>query len=182
MIESQGWSLDVALVGLGSVGLVLSLWWVYFLVPNAEALHHHRERAFTWTYGHFFVFGSLAALGAFLEVVADGLKEASAPHAVAPTLAIGLVAAAVGLYLLTLWWLHGRITRGRAPAASGAGCRPHRARPGATGLGMGRCGGHPARCRGGGGRRPSAGGGYSGRDTGPCLHHRRRREGQAGAP
>ena len=114
MIESQGWSLDVALVGLGSVGLVLSLWWVYFLVPNAEALHHHRERAFTWTYGHFFVFGSLAALGAFLEVVADGLKEASAPHAVAPTLAIGLVAAAVGLYLLTLWWLHGRIAQGRA--------------------------------------------------------------------
>ena len=115
MIDTQGWSLDVAMVGLGSVSLVLSLWWVYFLIPNAEALHHQRDRAFVWSYGHFFVFGSLAALGAFLEVVADGLKEGSSPHAVAPTLAIGLVATAVGVYLLTLWWLHGRITRGRAP-------------------------------------------------------------------
>ena len=114
MIDAEGWSLEVAMVGLGSVSLVLSLWWVYFLMPNAEGLHNHRERAFIWTYGHFLVFGSLAALGAFLEVVADGLKEGSSSHAVAPTLAIGLVAAAVGVYLLTLWWLHGRITLGRA--------------------------------------------------------------------
>ena len=114
VIEAQGWSLDVALVGLGSVSLVLSLWWVYFLVPNAETLHHHRERAFNWGYGHFVVFGSLAALGAFLEVVADGLKGASSAHAVAPTLAIGLVAAAIGVYLMTVWWLHRHIARGQA--------------------------------------------------------------------
>ncbi|WP_373888609.1 low temperature requirement protein A [Massilia genomosp. 1] len=114
LIEVQGWSLDLAMVGLGSVGLILSLWWVYFLVPNAETLHHHRERAFNWGYGHFVVFGSLAALGAFLEVVADGFKGSSAYHAVAPTLAIGLVAAAVGVYLLTLWWLHRHIARGLA--------------------------------------------------------------------
>jgi low temperature requirement protein LtrA len=114
LIEMQGWSLDLALVGLGSVSLVLSLWWVYFLVPNAETLHHHRERAFNWGYGHFVVFGSLAALGAFLEVVADGFKGSSASHAVAPTLAIGLVAAAVAIYLLTLWWLHRHIARGLA--------------------------------------------------------------------
>jgi low temperature requirement protein LtrA len=141
VLQAQGWSTDVALVGLGSVSLVLSLWWVYFLVPNAESLHHHRDRAFKWGYGHFFVFGSLAALGAFLEVVADQLKAAShavvhgvastpamasaasaaatnasgAAHpAVAPTLAIGLVAAAVAVYLLTVWWLHRHIARGQA--------------------------------------------------------------------
>ena len=122
VIGAQGWSLDVALVGLGATSLVLALWWVYFLVPNADALHHHRERAFNWGYGHFVVFGSLAALGAFLEVVADQLKSnaGSAPtavasaHAVASTLAIGLVAAAVGVYLMTLWWLHRHITRGLA--------------------------------------------------------------------
>lgn len=112
VIESQGWSLDVALVGLGSVSLVLSLWWVYFLVPSAEALHHHRERAFNWGYGHFVVFGSLAALGAFLEVVADGLQGGVSPHPVAPALAIGLVAAAVGVYLLSVWWLHRHIAHG----------------------------------------------------------------------
>jgi low temperature requirement protein LtrA len=114
VIETQGWSLGVAMVGLGSVSLVLSLWWVYFLVPSAEALHHHRERAFNWGYGHFVVFGSLAALGAFLEVVADGLNGGSSAHAVAPTLAIGLVAAAIGIYLMTVWWLHRHIARGQA--------------------------------------------------------------------
>ena len=114
MLDTQGWSLNVAMVGLGSVSLVLSLWWVYFLMPNAEAMHHRRDQALVWSYGHFFVFGALAALGAFLEVVADGLKEGSSLHAVAPTLAIGLVAAAVGVYLLTLWWLDARITRGSA--------------------------------------------------------------------
>lgn len=121
VLEAQGWSLDLALVGLGATSLVLALWWVYFLVPNADALHHHRERVFNWAYGHFFVFGSLAALGAFLEVVADQLKAAAtspaiaeSAHALAPALAIGLVAAAVGVYLLTVWWLHRHIARGQA--------------------------------------------------------------------
>jgi len=39
---------------------------------------------------------------------------AESAHAVTPTLAIGLVAAAVGVYLLTLWWLHRHIARGQA--------------------------------------------------------------------
>ena len=125
VIGAQGWSLDVALVGLGAASLVLALWWVYFLVPNADALHHHRERAFSWGYGHFVVFGSLAALGAFLEVVADQLKattganlaDAASTSAVAPTVAIGLVVSAVGVYLLTLWWLHRHIVRGQAQLA-----------------------------------------------------------------
>ena len=123
VIQAQGWSFDVALVGLGTTGLVLALWWVYFLVPNAQVLHHQRERAFHWGYGHFLVFGTLAALGAFLEVVADQLKTmpgngtaapSDAHAAVAPVLAIGLVAGAVGLYLVTIWWLHRHVLRGRA--------------------------------------------------------------------
>lgn len=121
VIQTQGWSLDVALVGLGATGLVLALWWVYFLVPNADALHHHRERAFLWGYGHFLVFASLAALGAFLEVVADHLKVAAAvppaaagDHTIDATSAISLVAAAVGLYLFTVWWLHRHVVHGHA--------------------------------------------------------------------
>ena len=39
---------------------------------------------------------------------------AESANAVTPTLAIGLVAAAVGVYLLTLWWLHRYIARGQA--------------------------------------------------------------------
>ena len=100
VIEAQGWSWDVAWVGLGSAALVLALWWVYFLVPFGDALHQHRERAFRWGYGHFAVFASIAAMGAFLEVVADQLKGQAA---VSPTLVIGLVAAAVAIYLTCMW-------------------------------------------------------------------------------
>jgi low temperature requirement protein LtrA len=117
VIEAGGWSWDVVWVGLGSTALVLALWWVYFLVPFGEALHHHRERAFRWGYGHFAVFASLGAMGAFMGVVADQLKApaagaaaASGGHApVSPTLAIGLVAAAVAVYLTSMWVMSVRV-------------------------------------------------------------------------
>ncbi len=137
-LETQGWSLDVALVGFGTVSLILALWWVYFLVPSGEALHHHRERAFKWGYGHIAIFGSLAALGAFIGVLADQIKlgagdvahgvatgaagaaagAAATAHApLSPTLVIGLVAAAVALYLASVWWLNALIARHQAKHA-----------------------------------------------------------------
>jgi low temperature requirement protein LtrA len=117
VIEAGGWSWDVMWVGFGSAALVLALWWVYFLAPFGEALHHHRERAFGWGYGHFAVFASLGAMGAFLGVVADQLKApvaaaaaAASSHApVSPTLAIGLVAAAVAVYLTSMWVMSARV-------------------------------------------------------------------------
>jgi low temperature requirement protein LtrA len=121
VVEVRGWSWDVIWVGVGSTALFLSLWWVYFLVPFGEALHHHRARAFGWGYGHFVVFGSLAALGAFLAVAAEQLKAqgaalglaasgaANAPAPLAPTLVVGLVAAAVAIYLAAMWVLSTRV-------------------------------------------------------------------------
>ena len=115
VIEARGWTFDLALVGFGSVALLLSLWWVYFLVPSADALHHHRDRAFGWGYGHAPVFASVAALGAFMEVVADQLKAkgpatADAAHGVSSVLAIGLVAAATAIFLVSIAWLNNRLT------------------------------------------------------------------------
>jgi low temperature requirement protein LtrA len=118
VIQTTGWSSDVVGVGVGSTALVLALWWVYFLVPFGDALHHHRERAFRWGYGHFVVFASLAAMGAFLNVVADQIKlggaavvVAAGNHApVSPVLAIGLVAGAVAIYLTAMWLMSAFIT------------------------------------------------------------------------
>lgn len=129
VIEASGWSWAVLGVGTGSVALVLALWWVYFLVPFGDALHHHRQRAFAWGYGHFAVFASLAAMGAFLGVLADQLKlqgagvAAAAPMppgahtALSPTLVIGLVAAAVAIYLVTMWILSVRVAGATRPMA-----------------------------------------------------------------
>ena len=121
LIESRGWTIEVAMVGLGAMSLIFSLWWVYFLVPSAQALHAHRERVLGWAYGHVLVYASLAALGAFLGVVADQLRIGGSiggghgPEgaAISPTLVIALVASAVIVYLLTLAWINRRVTQHR---------------------------------------------------------------------
>lgn len=123
IIAATGWSVNVVLVGFGSASLILALRWVYFLVPSGEALHAHRERAFRWGYGHALVFLSLAGLGAFLGVVADQLEVhstaaeevAGAGHHVSPTYAVSLVASAVAVYLLSVWWMSAQVTRIQAP-------------------------------------------------------------------
>ena len=68
VVESQGWTLDAALVAVAGTGLTFGLWWMYFTVPSAEVLHTHRERGFPWGYGHLLIFGSIAATGAGLHL------------------------------------------------------------------------------------------------------------------
>ncbi|MGO4299658.1 low temperature requirement protein A [Leifsonia sp. RAF41] len=90
---------SASLVWIASAGLVLlfALWWLYFLEPAAEGLSTKRGRSYYWGYGHYFVFASLAALGAGLEVAvqagaahADG-NEAGAEYAIAIPVAVFLV-------------------------------------------------------------------------------------------
>jgi low temperature requirement protein LtrA len=119
VIDNSGWTVDVALVGFGMTILVFSLWWVYFLVPSGASLDAHRDRVLGWAYWHLLIFFSLAALGAFLEVLADQLKpltssaagHAQAAHQVSPTLAIALVVAAVMVFLMTVAWISARVTK-----------------------------------------------------------------------
>lgn len=108
-----GWSGDLIVVGLASMLLILCLWWMYFLLPSGEALHHRRERALAWGYGHFFVFASLAAIGAGLEVVADTLNPGvvTPGEAIAPLYAISMVAAPQAVYTVAMWLLHWHLTR-----------------------------------------------------------------------
>ena len=135
MWQSFGWTLNLALVGLGSTMLAFALWWMYFLLPSGDALHRHRERGFFWGYGHFFIFASAAAMGAGLEVVADVLEEGkqaaagiadgghalapaghagNAAHGVSPLYAISIVALAQALFMFSLWVIYTRATRAEA--------------------------------------------------------------------
>jgi low temperature requirement protein LtrA len=135
VLAAQGWSLDIALVGLGASMLVLSLWWIYFYMPSGEALHQHRQRAFGWGYGHYFVFASIAAMGAGLGVVADSLKAgvgagvalaahtanmpaeapvALASHAVPALLAVLSVAVPEALFMVSVWAVYAYVARARA--------------------------------------------------------------------
>lgn len=99
-----------ALVTIAAAGLVLlfGLWWLYFLEPAAEGLASRRGRSFYWGYGHYFVFASLAALGAALEVaVQAGAAHDGAAHGELPDLVVSYaIAVPVAVYLLMLWALH----------------------------------------------------------------------------
>ncbi|MFO1213143.1 MAG: low temperature requirement protein A, partial [Burkholderiaceae bacterium] len=120
--EAQGWSFDLALMGFAGTLLIFCLWWMYFLLPSADALHHHRERAWGWGYGHYVLFASVAAIGAGLEVVADVLKSgldaagahaagAAPGHGVSALQAIGVIALAEGVFVVSLWALYCYVSR-----------------------------------------------------------------------
>lgn len=122
VLKAQGWSVNLAVVSLATVGLIVGLWWTYFLVPFAQVLQRRRERGFLWGYGHAFVFVALAALSGVLEVMADLLATpaehadgaaVSIPlsHDATPTAAIAFAAGAASMFLVALWWLGGQTTR-----------------------------------------------------------------------
>ncbi|MDN4614805.1 low temperature requirement protein A [Leifsonia sp. F6_8S_P_1B] len=97
--------LSASLIAIAAAGLVLlfALWWLYFLEPAAEGLSSRRGRSFYWGYGHYFVFASLAALGAGLEVAV----QRGADHAeVSDTAVEYAVAIPVAVFLLMLYVLH----------------------------------------------------------------------------
>lgn len=128
MLQVHGWSFDFALLGFAGALLIFVLWWMYFLLPSADALHHHRERAWGWGYGHYVLFAAVAAIGAGLEVVADvvgaehaavgahdgaDLRGATAPgtHGVSALYAVTMVAIAQAIFVASLWALHRYVAR-----------------------------------------------------------------------
>ena len=88
----------------GGMLIVYSLWWVYFDCPAHDLLTTMR-RVFVWGYGHYFVFGAAAAVGAGLGVAIDAAGAQAAIGSVGAGLA---VAVPVATYLVCLWILHDR--------------------------------------------------------------------------
>jgi low temperature requirement protein LtrA len=112
VVESQGWTLDAALVAVAGTGLTFGLWWMYFTVPSAEVLHVHRERLFPWGYGHMLIFGSIAATGAGLHVAAYYIGHEAHIDATATVLT---VAVPLAVYVLTLFALYTFLVRAVDP-------------------------------------------------------------------
>jgi low temperature requirement protein LtrA len=110
VIEAEGWTVDVALIVFGGVGLTFGMWWIYFQVPAGEVLHHRRDRSFFWGYGHIFVYASIAAVGAGLHVAALYLEH----HAeIGPKAVMLSIAIPVAGYFLSLGILFGNLVGAR---------------------------------------------------------------------
>jgi low temperature requirement protein LtrA len=109
VVEDTGWDPDLLLVGGGGLVLLFALWWMYFLKEAGAGLARRRDLGFVWGYGHYVVFGSLAALGAGLEVTVEAVSHQVA----APDGLVALaVAVPVALYLVTVWLLHAPLGEG----------------------------------------------------------------------
>lgn len=107
IVALHDWSVNAALVGLGGTGLAFALWWVYFTLPNGEALHVQRNKAFVFGYAHMVIFAAIAAAGAGLHVLAYYIDHEAHISAAA---AVASVAIPVAVFKVALTSVYGYLT------------------------------------------------------------------------
>jgi low temperature requirement protein LtrA len=105
-IQSLGWEDGLALVAPASIGLLLGIWWAYFLSPYGERLEERPETCWWWGYGHYFVFASLAALGGGLAIAAESIEH---PHEVSTLRAAASIAIPFATFLVAKYLIHARM-------------------------------------------------------------------------
>jgi low temperature requirement protein LtrA len=112
VVEQQGWSLDAALVGIAGTGLTFGMWWIYYMVPSAEVLERHRDRAFVWGYGQMLIVTAIVATGAGLHVAAYFIEHKTVIGPLATVLSVAApVAVYIGLIYVTYYYLVRRFYR-----------------------------------------------------------------------
>lgn len=104
VIESQGWTLNVALVGIAGMGLTFGIWWVFFMLPSAAVLHPHRGKSFVWGYGLMITIASIVATGGGLHVAAYFIEGKSR---VGPLGVLLSVVIPVVIFLVSIYALYG---------------------------------------------------------------------------
>ncbi|MDL5154625.1 low temperature requirement protein A [Actinomycetospora termitidis] len=119
-LNEGGFSFGLLAVGLGGLFVVAGLWWIYFLGGDEEGLTSLRV-ALTWGYGHYFVFGAVAAVGGGIEAAVD--VEEHIAH-VSPVVAAFSVAVPIAIVLVVLTllrrltWASGSLVPGLAIAGA----------------------------------------------------------------
>jgi len=107
-ITDTGVSVELCVIAGAGLVIVFGLWWTYFCLEPDEMLRERPNLAFVWGYGHYFVFASIAALGAGIAVAADytaALEHAVDDHHISELLAAFSVAVPVAVALAALAWL-----------------------------------------------------------------------------
>ncbi len=102
-LNEQGAEFNALLaVIVGGLLILFSFWWLYFS-KSAHQFLTSRKRAFIWGYGHYFIFASVAAVGAGLAVNID---QVSAHTAISSSVASAAITVPVALFLFLLWGFH----------------------------------------------------------------------------
>jgi low temperature requirement protein LtrA len=108
VVEQQGWTMDTALVGIAGTGLTFGIWWIYYLVPSAQILHRHRNRAFVWGYGQMPIVTSIVATGAGLHVAAYFIDHEAHISSLATVLSVAIP---VCVFLVLIYALYYYLVR-----------------------------------------------------------------------
>jgi low temperature requirement protein LtrA len=98
-IEYEGPLIRLAVAG---VVIVFALWWVYF-DRSAHNLLTSLRTSLLWGYGHYFIFGAAAAVGAGLAVRVEFVAHDAE---ISTILASYAIAVPVAIYLFVVWLLH----------------------------------------------------------------------------
>ncbi|MCU1395907.1 MAG: low temperature requirement protein [Ilumatobacteraceae bacterium] len=90
----------IVVAGAGLVAM-FGIWWTYFGLSAEEMLRERPHLSWVWGYGHYFLFASIAALGAGIALLAD--LASSGEHGALSTMGQTMAfAVPVGLALLLL--------------------------------------------------------------------------------
>ncbi len=92
---------------VGALLILFSMWWLYFDDRVEEELHSETN-CFIWSYGHYFLFGSAAAVGALISVCVDAV---SSHGQVTMNQAVLGLAIALSVYLVAIWVCHDLILK-----------------------------------------------------------------------
>lgn len=108
VVSAQGWTFDAVFVVVAGVGLTFGMWWTYFIVPQAELLHAHRERSFLFGYLPVVTLGAIVATGAGLHAAAYYIEHHSKLSSVETVLS---VAVPVATYIASIYLLYALLIR-----------------------------------------------------------------------
>lgn len=98
-ITAHNLNTDLVVLMIGSMIIMFGMWWSYF-EGNTAGLLTSQSKAFIWGYGHFFIFASLAAVGAGLAAAVDVVTH----HAhISNITADYIVVIPIVIYTTVLW-------------------------------------------------------------------------------
>jgi low temperature requirement protein LtrA len=88
-------------LAVGGLVIVFSLWWIYFDFTSGRAPGRERRAQYRWAGLHYFVFASIAAVGAGLALAVEWLSDPDHVRLSATGVAL-VVGAAVAIFLLSI--------------------------------------------------------------------------------
>jgi len=98
----EHFSTDLAMLVVGTILLLFSMWWLYF-DDKVEAELGNKNKSFFWGYGHYFIFVFATAVGALISVNVDVLTHHAKIDESSAVLGLALVVAG---YLVSVWICH----------------------------------------------------------------------------